>query len=288
MSPRSETGARLEDAIIVDEIGIESGGYGIYRLRSLYQPIFERRGQFLHAVAVEGMVAPYLAGEQVPKDVFLAAAADDDLEFIRLLRFALPLRNLRNIEAEGIRLLIDIAMRGDAAVSLADRVRFIAGEIEDAELEPDLVTGALVEPATPNVGVLAAIAEEMNRGGMQSAIGDFGLGRWSDEQIDILAPRMARIDSEWFRQVCRDAVTVRLFESVVARLHERGVKVLVCGIEDAQQFAIALEAGADLLQGDHLASVENVGNLLLEALPVRDKLNRSDKARNLRVTHQKR
>lgn len=288
MSPRSDISTRLDDAIIVDEIGIESGGYGIYRLRSLYQPIFERRGQSLHAVAVEGMVAPYLAGEQVPKDVFLTAAADDDLEFIRQLRFALPLRNLRNIEAEGVRLLIDIAMRGDTAHSLPERVRFIASEIEGAELEPDLVTGAVVEPSSSDAGLLATVADEIKQVGMRSAIGDFGMGRWSDEQIDILAPEMARIDSEWFRQVCRDAVTVRLFESVVARLHERGVKVLVCGIEDAQQFHIALDAGADLFQGGHLAAVANVGNLLLDELPVRDKLNRSDKARNLRATHQQR
>lgn len=287
MTPTSEISERLEDAIVVDEIGIESGGYGIYRLRSLYQPIFERRGQSLHAVAVEGMVAPYLAGEQVPKDVFLTAAADDDLEFIRRLRFALPLRNLRNIEADGVRLLVDIAMRGDAARDIPDRVRFIADEIESAELEADLVTGTVVEPSTSDAGALAAIADEMKHSGMRSAIGDFGMGRWSDEQIDLLAPEMARIDSEWFRQVCRDAVTVRLFESVVARLHERGVKVLVCGIEDAQQFGIALEAGADLFQGGHLAAVENVGNLLLDALPVRDKLKRSDKARNLRA-HQQR
>jgi len=287
MSPKPESRTRLEDAIIVDEIGVESGGYGIYRLRSLYQPIFERRGQSLHAVAVEGTVAPYLAGEQVPSEVFLTAAAEDDLDFIRQIRFALPLRNLRNIDAEGLRLLVDIATRGDRAETLPDRVRFVAGELEGAELEPDLVTGAVAEPSGADAPVLAAVAEELRQGGMRSAIGDFGMGRWSDEQIDVLSPDMARIDGEWFRQVCRDAVTVRLFESVVSRLHERGVKVLVCGIQDAQQFGIALEAGADLFQGAHLAAVANVGTLHLEPFSVRDRLNPSEKVRNLKTHHQR-
>lgn len=287
MSPKPENRTRLEDAIIVDEIGVESGGYGIYRLRSLYQPIFERRGQSLHAVAVEGTVAPYLAGEQVPPEVFLTAAAEDDLDFIRQIRLALPLRNLRNVDAEGLRLLIDIAMRGDRAETLQDRVRFIAGELEGAELEPDLVTGAVAEPSGSDAAVLALVAKELRQGGMRSAIGDFGMGRWSDEQIDILSPDMARIDGEWFRQVCRDAVTVRLFESVVSRLHERGVKVLVCGIHDAQQFGIALEAGADLFQGAHFAAVANVGTLHLEPLSVRDRLNPSEKVRNLKTHHQR-
>ena len=43
MTARAQRKARLDDAIIVDELGIESGGYGIYRLRCLYRPIFERR-----------------------------------------------------------------------------------------------------------------------------------------------------------------------------------------------------------------------------------------------------
>src|SRR5688572_17768193 len=82
MNADAERQVGLDDAIMVDEIGIESGGYGIYRLRSLYQPIFERRDQFLQAVAVEGTVAPYVAGEEAPPEMFLAAVAEDDRDFV--------------------------------------------------------------------------------------------------------------------------------------------------------------------------------------------------------------
>lgn len=288
MSPRSDKRKRLDDAIIADEIGIESAGYGIYRLRSLYQPIFERRGQTLHGIAVDGTAAPFLAGEQVPQEFFLTSAAEDDLDFIGQIRLALPLRNMRNIDPEGTKLLLDIAARGDNSEDILERVGFVAGELAEAELQPELVICVLSEPQAADSALLAEIVDEIRRWGLNSAIGDFGMGRWSDEQIDLLAPEVARIDGEWFRQVCRDAVTVRLFETVVARLHERGAKVLVCGIDNEQQFGIALEAGADLFQGKHLAAVANVGTLQLEPLAVRDKLHTSDKVQSLRATHHKR
>ena len=91
------------------------------------------------------------------------------------------------------------------------------------------------------------------------AVGDFGAGHWADEAIDILKPEIVRIDCNWFRQVCRDATTVRLLEAVVSRLRERSSKVLVTGIDSSDQLPVALQAGADLLQGGHLAPPTLVG-----------------------------
>jgi hypothetical protein len=58
------------DAIFADEIGIEYGVYGEFRLRSAYQRIFAPRGRFLKAVAVEGLVEPHRAGRPVAPRAF--------------------------------------------------------------------------------------------------------------------------------------------------------------------------------------------------------------------------
>ncbi|MET0943727.1 MAG: hypothetical protein ABWY13_20470, partial [Mesorhizobium sp.] len=42
------------NATFVDEVGIEYGIYGAYRLRSAFQPIFRREGAWLVPFAVEG------------------------------------------------------------------------------------------------------------------------------------------------------------------------------------------------------------------------------------------
>jgi len=46
------------EAIFADEIGIEYGIHGDFRLKTAYQPIFAPRGNWLTAVAVEALVEP--------------------------------------------------------------------------------------------------------------------------------------------------------------------------------------------------------------------------------------
>ena len=260
----------LDDAIMVDEIGIESGGYGIYRLRSLYQPIFERQGQMLLAVAVEGTVAPYVAGEEAPPEVFLAAVAKEDRDFVERMGLALPLRNHRNIGVDTLELVV--GPEGSDPDALIDRVRLVARELVAAELDPGLVVCAFGAQAASDSKLLRRVADEMHSYRLRIAVDDFGAGHWADEQIDLLSPEIVRIDGEWFRKVCRDATTVRLFDAVVARLRERRSKVLVAGIKDEQQFGIALRAGADLFQGPHLAMPAHVGTVFIEALSVAEKM----------------
>lgn len=257
MSIESERQVSLDDALIVDEIGIESGCYGLYRLRSLYQPIFKRREKTMKMVAVEGTAAPFVAGEEVPSEVFLAAISDDDQDFIEQMGLAVSLRNHRNNGVGMLDLVVD--PKGNDPGTLIDRVRLIAGELAGAGLDADSVVCALGEHATSDKALLARLAAELRGHGLRIAVGDFGAGHWTDEAIDILKPEIVRIDGGWFRQVCRDATTVRLFDAVVSRLRERSSKVLVTGIENGAQLGVALRVGADLLQGPHLAAPVLVG-----------------------------
>lgn len=257
MSAGAEGQIGLDEALIVDEIGIESGCYGLYRLRSLYQPIFKRREKTLKMVAVEGTALPYVAGEEVPSEVFLAAVADDDHEFVGRMGLALSLRNHKNIGLETLELVVD--PEGHEADTLVDRIRLIARELAGSGLDPGQVVCALGEHAAWDVVLLSRLAKEMRGYGLRIAVGDFGAGHWTDEAVELLKPEIVRIDGDWFRQVCRDATTVRLFDAVVSRLHERQSKVLVAGIESGEQLGVALRVGADLLQGSHLAPAAMVG-----------------------------
>jgi EAL domain-containing protein (putative c-di-GMP-specific phosphodiesterase class I) len=258
--------ARLDGAIAVDEIGIESGGYGIYRLKCLYQQIFERRRQTLKAVAIIGRVAPCLGGEEVPADVFREAVAEEDAGFIEFMSLALMVRNHANLGVD----------RQMLVIGLKDRhVRFVADQAAEAQLEPAAVVCALDERVAASR--LSSVAAEIRDQGMRAAIGDFGVSRWTDEQMNLLAPDIVIIDGDWFRKICRDPVTVRLFDTVVARLHERKARVLVGGIETEQHLGVAIRAGADLFKGRHLTPAALVGSEPVQSLSLRDKLGSSEK-----------
>jgi EAL domain-containing protein (putative c-di-GMP-specific phosphodiesterase class I) len=262
MSAGVEQQIGLDDAIIVDEVGIESGCYGLYRLRSLYQPIFKRRERTLKMVAVEATVRPYVAGEEVPAEVFLTAVSDDDHDFIGRMALALSLRNHRNIGLDMLELVVD--PEGTEPGTLTDRVRLIVEELAGTEFDAGRVVCALGQHAASDKALLSRLAQEIRGHGLRIAVGDFGAGHWTDEAVELLKPEIVRIDGDWFRQVCRDATTVRLFDAVVSRLRERQSKVLVTGIESGQQLAMALQSGVDLLQGPHLAVPALVGTILSE------------------------
>ena len=277
MNAEPDYAARLHDAIIVDEIGIESGCYGIYRLRCRYQLIFERRGHSLHAVGAEGSVVPFVGGEEVPGEVFLAAAADDDFTFIEKMSVALPLRNYPNIELDGIDLIVQPPASDGAAHQPDEHIRFIAEEIAVAEIDPASVFFALGERDGKDTDQFVRLADEARGHGMRIAIGDFGAGRWTDEQVKAIDPDVVRIDGDWFDKICRDAVTIRLFDSVAGRLREHRSSLMVSGIGSAQQFGIALQAGADLFQGPHLSPPRHVGVAMTDRVSLGERLGQSDK-----------
>ena len=229
----------------------------------------------LQAVAVEGTVAPYVAGEEAPPEVFRAAVAEDDRDFVERMGLALSLRNHRNIGIDTLELVVD--PEGSDPNTLMDRVRLVARELVAAGLDPALVVCALGAQAASDSRLLPRLADELRSHGLRVAVGDFGAGHWADGQIDLLAPEIVRIDGEWFRKVCGDATTVRLFDAVVARLREHRTKVLVAGIEDEQQFGVALRAAADLFQGPHLAMPAQVGTVFTEALSVAEKMGSAQK-----------
>ena len=60
----------LEPALLVDEVGIETGIYEKYRLKTAHQPIFRREAAELVPFAVEARVAPFRGGEACPAGLF--------------------------------------------------------------------------------------------------------------------------------------------------------------------------------------------------------------------------
>ncbi len=131
-------------SLIVDEVGIEFGSCGKFRLRCFYEPVFERRGCLLHRVALEGAVMPFTAGRQVPYPDFLKSQHSHDPYDVELMRQVLQVRNYRNIGVGGPQLHLDLA-----PLIQVDRSRFphalaaIAGHMRDIGLDPQLVVCTL-------------------------------------------------------------------------------------------------------------------------------------------------
>lgn len=265
MKRRPERRRDVSGAIFADEIGIEYGVYGDFRLRSAYQPIFAPGDGVLKPVAVEALIEPHREGRVIPPATFFDSIATKDRLFVETMCRTLHLHNFRNIGVGELDLFFNFHPGvNDHPGRVLSELRLMMGGLEDVDLLPGMLVCEITEHAAPNDKVLAAIAREMRRNGLRIAVDDFGAGHSTEERLKLIEPDIVKIDGPWFALLCRYPAAERLFRSLVSLLHDRGVKILVEGIEQPDQLRVALDGGVDLLQGFLLGRPALAGTIFKE------------------------
>ena len=262
----------VEDAITVDEIGIRTGRYGRYHLKSAYQPVYRREDDRLVPFAVEALITPFVAGRPVQPRRLFARTPSKDRMFVENVCRALHLANYQNIGVPGLQLFFnfDPGVNSDVSASVG-QIRAMARRLDALSLSGRLLVCEITEAAALDPGVLARLTREMRRHGIRIAIDDFGRGESNLERVELIAPDIVKIDGSWFRNLTRITETVQLLNSLVEGFKDRGVRVLVEGIESALQLRIAHEAGVDYYQGYLLGRPAMAGTIFNEApLNVKD------------------
>jgi len=272
MSQQPDRRRNVAEAIFADEIGLQFGVYGEFRLWSAYQPIFAPEGRVLRAVAVEGLIEPRRIAEPVASSVFFGSIPAPDLLFVETMCRMLHLGNYRNIGVEGLTLFFNYnpTINDHLGRALAE-IRLMTRHLGDWELEPGLLVCEITEQAADDQ-VLASLVREMRRDGIRIAIDDFGTGHSTEERVSLLQPDIVKIDGGWFAEFCRHAAAERFFRPLVSSLHDRGARVLVEGIEQPVHLRVALDGGVDLLQGYLLARPALAGTIFNEEPLVVDAL----------------
>jgi len=86
------------------------------------------------------------------------------------------------------------------------------------------------------------------------AMDDFGLGRSNFDRIVALRPDIVKVDRSILTRAVGETRSRRMLPSIVELLHDAGAQVAIEGIESAAEALVAIESGADHLQGFHLAA----------------------------------
>lgn len=260
----------VAQAIRADEIGLEYGLYGAYRLRSACQPIYARRDDMLVPVAVEALLQPQRDGADLPPQAFYGVVRDKDRLFVESLSRALHIRNYPFVGLGRVDLFVnyDPLVNDHLGRALAE-IRLMARHLGDYGLDAPMLVCEITEQAAADDDVLLATVREMRRNGFRIAVDDFGTGHSTEARVRLLQPDIVKIDGGWFAELCRHAAAEKLFRPLLSLLHDLGTEVLVEGIEQPAQLRVALDAGADLLQGFLMARPALTGTLLpAEPLPV--------------------
>jgi EAL domain-containing protein (putative c-di-GMP-specific phosphodiesterase class I) len=282
----------LERALVVDEIGIETGIYGNYRLKTAHQPIFRREGAELISFAVEARVAPFRRGSAVAPAEFFEEAPQSDRAFVEALCRTLHLRNHRNVgidEPERFELYLTIDPRHDCSDAPAGAAHSVAALAGEAGIPTGMIICEILDAARLDAKALAALSGALRGHGMRVSIAEFRIGQSAIDRVTQIEPDVIKIDGAWFRDVQESSETAQLFPAVINAFQGFGAKLLVQGIETPAELEGALEAGADYLQGMLLSPPAPAGSALDERpQPIEALLRRGGKVVTLGRNHHRR
>lgn len=137
-----------------------------------------------------------------------------------------------------------------ADISRVGYERWLLNEIEAAAIDPRRITLEITESALlGDRESVAARLSTLREDGIRIAVDDFGTGYASLAYLTSLPLDVLKIDRELITQVvgrARDRIVVKALISLAAEL---GLKVVVEGVETADQLALLKDWGCDVYQG---------------------------------------
>lgn len=126
-------------------------------------------------------------------------------------------------------------------------------ELAALDVNPARVVLEIAETADLGDAALKAFVSAYRDAGFRIALDDFGAGASNYERVLALQPDIVRLAPSLVRNAEHSPRAARLFPHMVSLLREAGALALVDGIATEAQARIAIDADAELLQGDWFA-----------------------------------
>jgi len=126
---------------------------------------------------------------------------------------------------------------------------FFGHLLEKTGLEPHRIVIEIVEQPTTDADKLREAVAYYKKLGCLTAIDDFGSGHSNFERIWNLSPDIVKLDRSLLSRATADPKARQIIVGIVSLLHQSGCLVLLEGVETRDQAILAIDAGADLVQG---------------------------------------
>jgi diguanylate cyclase (GGDEF)-like protein len=240
---------------------LASGG-----LHTLFQPILD--GATREAIGYEALTRGP-PGHELNSPLALIAAAARSGMSIDLERACInsALGSFRQLRLQG-RLFLNVLPQ--TLLDWHDFSDWLGDQLATARIDPHDVVIELTEHGlSEDETLLAAAVAPLRAMGCDIAIDDLGAGSSGLKTWSAIRPDYAKVDRYFVAGVEKDAVRSEILRSVVDMGRVTGCRIIAEGVENREQFALALELGVDYLQGYLLGQPERrpkLDTILLRSL----------------------
>jgi EAL domain-containing protein (putative c-di-GMP-specific phosphodiesterase class I) len=121
--------------------------------------------------------------------------------------------------------------------------------IELLGLSPSNIVLEILEGDIANLDELAEIVHCYKVNGYRIAIDDFGSKNSNFDRLWRISPNIVKLDRSLIVKASESNKARKVMKKIIETIHELDCITVVEGIETADQHLIAIDAGADLLQG---------------------------------------
>jgi len=242
------------DHIEREEDGTATGRWGLFMLRSAFQPIFAFHEGKLRIDAFEALIRPFRDGEQESPPAFFATCnASDRLQVEELTR-TLHLLNAGVCLPADVSLFINIdpSVFTDQAVG-DNTLRNMRLVLNSVGIEPARVVCEVTENPSGSPEAFFNFIAGLRSNGFRIAVDDYGADESDISRIRELMPDIVKFDALWINRLMESDAGFALLSTMVKSFEDQGIRTVFEGIEEEWQIELAEKSGASMVQGYVLA-----------------------------------
>ena len=224
------------------------GRLGGLQLTSHYQPLLDRQ---LRVQAYEALLRVQdPQGRHIAPDQFFAAL-DDSHNVVGVDRLCRVIHTVNFLTQQPQQQALYLNVNGRHLLGIASGRHGATFEalLAYCGLAPQQVVLEIIESSVDDLALLQQAILAYKSKGFRIAIDDFGARHSNFDRLWALEPDIVKLDRSLTAQAVHNPRAAKVLPVLVKLIQDLGAQVVCEGIETVAQQALALEAGADLLQG---------------------------------------
>jgi len=243
--------------IIRRDDGIATGIWGVYTLKSAFQPIFAFRNGKLEIAAFEGLIRPFRDGQGVSPAVFFNAVPAADRLHVETLSRTLHLLNAGAFLDPATALFVNFDPSVFSERAITDTaLREMRLVLHEAGIDPRRIVCEVTEQKSASEAALYDFVEALRSHGFRIAVDDYGSDDSDIHRIKELKPDIVKFDAHWITHLMESGPGFALLAAMVETFAAQGIITVFEGIEEGWQLDLAERSGASMVQGFVLARPE--------------------------------
>lgn len=242
--------------IIRGEDGTSTGVWGVFTIRSAFQPIFAFEEGKLVVRAFEGLLRPFRDGEAISPPAFFAAISPRDRFHVETLARTLHLLNAPCLDpAAALFLNFDPSLFSDEDVT-ATVLRDMRLLLHETGIDPRRIVCEMTEQRSSSGEALFRFVEALRGCGFRIAVDDYGADDSDIRRIEEIRPDVVKFDASWVVRLMDSGPGQALLAAMVHGFTDRGIATVFEGIEEARHLELAERCEVTMVQGFALARPE--------------------------------